>query len=125
VLQSGFASLNRIATEIFPVLAIYPGSLLSDPPLDNLSLMQKPHAPLLVVHGAQDDVVPFDHGKCVFAAAAEPKQFAEFPECGHDDISRSNPGRYRRVLSEFFQSIGRRQQFANEPTAEQPAANGG
>jgi hypothetical protein len=113
ILQSGFASLSRIASEIFPLLAVYPGRLLADPPLDNVAIMKRPHPPLLVVHGSDDDVIPFDHAKTVFAAAAEPKRFVELQSCGHNDICQVAPGQYRHALTEFFHSLERRSQFAN------------
>lgn len=40
-------------------------------------------APLLVVHGTRDDVVPYALGQRLFAVAAEPKQFVTLPGEGH------------------------------------------
>ncbi|HEY9776691.1 MAG TPA: alpha/beta hydrolase [Planktothrix sp.] len=107
ILQSGFASLNRIATEIFPALALYPGQLLADPPLDNVAIVKRPHPPLLVVHGTDDDIVPFAHGQAVYEAAVEPKKFIELQGCGHNDISASMPGQYKHILSDWFTSLDR------------------
>ncbi|HEY9716477.1 MAG TPA: alpha/beta hydrolase [Trichormus sp.] len=105
IIQSGFASLNQIATEMFPVLAIYPGRLLADPPLDNLSILKEQHAPLLIVHGQQDEVVPFSHASAVFRAASEPKQFLQLPTCGHCDISVLAVPEFSHALTEFFATL--------------------
>jgi len=105
ILQSGFASLTQIAAEMFPVLAIYPGRLLADPPLNNLSIVKEQHPPLLIVHGHQDEVVPFSHAVAVFQAASEPKQMLELPSCGHNDISVSAIPEFRRALTDFFGSL--------------------
>jgi fermentation-respiration switch protein FrsA (DUF1100 family) len=41
-------------------------------------------APVLIAHSAQDEIVPFDHGRALFAAAKPPKQFLELAG-GHND----------------------------------------
>jgi uncharacterized protein len=43
-------------------------------------------APLLIMHGARDPVIPLHFGEQLFAAAHQPKQFVRFPEGGHDDL---------------------------------------
>jgi hypothetical protein len=43
-------------------------------------------APLLIMHGAQDPVIPIAMGERLFALAHEPKQFVRFPEGGHDNL---------------------------------------
>ena len=42
-------------------------------------------APLLVIHGEQDEVTPVEMGRAVYRAAPEPKEIATFPEAGHSD----------------------------------------
>ncbi|WP_291180180.1 alpha/beta fold hydrolase [Hyphomicrobium sp.] len=42
-------------------------------------------APLLVIHGEEDDIVPVAMGREVFARAPEPKTLKTFPGAGHDD----------------------------------------
>ncbi|MGH9553202.1 MAG: alpha/beta hydrolase, partial [Terriglobales bacterium] len=105
ILQSGFASLSRIASEIFPVLALYPGPLLSNPPLDSIAVLSKSHAPVLIVHGRQDDVVPFKHGEDIYEAAVGPKVFVDLPACGHNDISCTAPAKYTEALKKFWGSL--------------------
>lgn len=102
IMQSGFASLGRIATEIFPLLWLYPGPLLANPPLDSLSILKKHHPPLLIVHGHKDQVVPFDHAKALFKAATEPKRFLELPICGHNDICSAAEPMFSAALHDFF-----------------------
>lgn len=43
-------------------------------------------APLLILHGERDGVIPVEQGKRVFAAANEPKRLELFPEGGHSDL---------------------------------------
>jgi fermentation-respiration switch protein FrsA (DUF1100 family) len=105
ILQSGFASLNRIAAEIFPLLAIYPGTLLADPPLDSISVLKNPHPPVFIVHGHKDQVVPFAHAAALYQAACEPKEFMELPSCGHNDICGSALPEFSRAISQFLKTV--------------------
>jgi fermentation-respiration switch protein FrsA (DUF1100 family) len=43
-------------------------------------------APLLIMHGARDSTIPIGVGERLFSLAHEPKQFARFPEGGHDNL---------------------------------------
>ena len=42
-------------------------------------------APLLVIHGEEDEVIPVAMGRAVYAAANAPKEIATFPGAGHSD----------------------------------------
>ncbi len=55
-------------------------------------------APLLVVHGERDEVVPVEHGRALFEAAPEPKELELIPNVGHNDFI---PGAGR----EFAQAV--------------------
>jgi uncharacterized protein len=46
------------------------------------------HAPLLIMHGDRDRVVPITLGERLFALAHEPKRFVRFPGGGHDDLDQ-------------------------------------
>ncbi|RQM10164.1 hypothetical protein DD237_004355 [Peronospora effusa] len=55
-----------------------------DGTLDILQAVSKPGLPpLLVIHGDADHDVPFQNGKELFAAAAEPKTFLAIPKANH------------------------------------------
>ena len=43
-------------------------------------------APLLVLHGQADRVVPIRFGEALFALAREPKRFVSFPQGGHVNL---------------------------------------
>lgn len=83
ILQSGFSALKAIAAERFSIFYAYPDALFPKPALDNITIFRGEHAPLLVLHGQHDDVVPFGHGRHVFEAASEPKSFVALPHSGH------------------------------------------
>lgn len=53
----------------------------------NLKRIRAIHAPLLVIHGESDEVIPFSHGrKLVEASAATDKSFIPIPGGGHNDL---------------------------------------
>ena len=43
-------------------------------------------APLLIMHGGRDPVIPIAFGQRLFALAREPKQFVRFAEGGHENL---------------------------------------
>jgi fermentation-respiration switch protein FrsA (DUF1100 family) len=43
-------------------------------------------APLLILHGEQDEVIPVDMGRRIYAAANEPKRIEPFPHARHNDL---------------------------------------
>ena len=45
-------------------------------------------APLLIIHGARDNVVPIALGERLYALANEPKRFVRFADGGHNDLDR-------------------------------------
>jgi fermentation-respiration switch protein FrsA (DUF1100 family) len=58
--------------------------------------------PLLVIHGAQDPVIPYKFGEEVFALAQQPKQFLRIPGGKHINAMAINHGEYRGKLLEFL-----------------------
>ncbi|MGB6766844.1 MAG: alpha/beta hydrolase, partial [Methyloceanibacter sp.] len=43
-------------------------------------------APVLVLHGEQDGVIPVEMGRRVYGAANQPKRIELFPQGTHDDL---------------------------------------
>jgi fermentation-respiration switch protein FrsA (DUF1100 family) len=83
VLESTFTSVRAMA----PRFAA-PGFLVRDP-FDNLAEVSRYEGPLLVIHGARDDVIPPEHGKALAAAARRAKLLL-LPH-GHNDGSTPWP----------------------------------
>ncbi|HEY9713513.1 MAG TPA: alpha/beta hydrolase, partial [Chroococcales cyanobacterium] len=102
ILQSGFASLRRIAAEVFPVAGLYPSQLFPEQQLDTIAMLRKPHRRLLIIHGVLDEVVPFGHAESMFAEAVSEKYFLRLPRTSHCDISLTAPDEYVAALQEFL-----------------------
>ena len=56
-------------------------------------------APLLVLHGDADRVVPIRFGERLFALAREPKRFVRFPGGGHVNLDDFGAA---KVIKEFL-----------------------
>ena len=59
-------------------------------------------APLLVLHGEQDRIVPIRFGEKLFALAREPKRFVRFPQGGHVDLDDHGAA---KVVREFLAEL--------------------
>lgn len=83
ILISPYTSLTAVANDLFGGLPV--GLLLSDryqtdAKLDELT------SPVLVVHGARDEVIGVTHGKEVAAQLGEKATLRVLPTAGHNDI---------------------------------------
>ena len=58
-------------------------------------------APLLIIHGTRDDIIPFGLGRELFDLAPEPKAFAAIEGAGHNDISQAAGGRYWDTIEQW------------------------
>lgn len=109
VLDSPFTSVTDVVQGRFPHMPVW---LLLQHRFDSLSRIGRVTAPLLVLHGDQDDIVPFALGKRLFAAANEPKRHVVFPDGGH--LVPFDKGPWREIAS-FLGAI--EQQGAREHAA--------
>jgi hypothetical protein len=52
---------------------------------ETMRFLPQVKAPLLVLHGEDDRVIPVEMGKAVYEAANPPKEIVTFPRAGHSD----------------------------------------
>lgn len=105
ILQSGFASLKRIAGEHFPLLNIYPGALFPKPPLDSVAVLKMPHPPLLLIHGEFDPVINVRHSRALYEAAVSEKTFLSLPNTSHADIWATAKSEVTAAIKEHVRKI--------------------
>lgn len=98
VVESGFVTAFRVMTRV----AIAPFDRFR-----NIDLISDVHCPVLVMHGLADNTIPAWHGKELFAAAHEPKQFLWVPGAGHDDLAWVAGDAYWRSLTSFSEILQR------------------
>ncbi len=85
ILEAPFTSTADVAFSAYPFI---PVRLLMKDQFRSDDRIGKVKAPVLVMHGARDRVVPFRMGERLFALANEPKQFVRFADGGHEDLDR-------------------------------------
>ena len=76
VVESGFATAFTVMTRV----PLFPFDRFR-----NEAKIGRVDAPVLIVHGTRDEVVPFSHGRRLFAAAREPRDRL-WVDAGHNDV---------------------------------------
>ena len=100
VLESPFTSISAMARQAYPFL---PGlGLLVGDMYDTLDKAARIHAPVMVLHGDSDEIVPFEMGREVFEAAPEPKRFYAIRGAGHNDTYAVGGTSYLDALGSFL-----------------------
>jgi uncharacterized protein len=101
VLQSTFTSVRAMARLHYPIL---PTALVPDA-YPSLKLIRRLDAPLLVVHGARDDIVPASQGRALFEAAPGPKRMQVFPGVGHNDLIALAGAAYAQEIASWAKQL--------------------
>ena len=83
VLEGAFDSAANMAQARYPIL---PAALLIRDRWDSLALAPAVAAPVLMLHGSLDRVVPIAHAQRLFQALPEPKQFVRMDGAGHVNL---------------------------------------
>ncbi len=104
VLQSAFTSAPDMASRVLP---LFPARWFMRTKFDNLSKVGRIACPKLFVHSRADEIVPFEMGERLFAAASEPKEPAWFDRGGHNNLWITQRREYFARLGEFLERRGR------------------
>ncbi|MBI3620807.1 MAG: alpha/beta hydrolase [Nitrospirae bacterium] len=102
ILEAPFLSVREMAKVVVPFLPV--GGLISTQ-YDSLSKIGAIDAPLLILHGDRDEVVPYAHGKRLFAAANEPKRFYTISGAHHNDTYIAGGAGYVTAFRDFLASL--------------------
>lgn len=104
VLQSTFTSVRAMARLHYPLV---PPGLIPDA-YPSLRRVRELAAPLLVLHGESDAIVPPAHGRAIFQAAPGPKRMYVFPEAGHNDLVPLAGATYAQVIRSWAEEVDAR-----------------
>ena len=96
VVESAFVSAFRVLTRV---------SLLPFDRFPNLRHIRRVRAPVLVIHGTEDEVIPVSHGRRLYEAAAAPKQAHWIEGAHHNDLPIVGGAQYRAALVAFGRQV--------------------
>lgn len=100
ILESAFTSFAGVAHQ-----AGFWASLLeafSPEKFASIDKIAKVHAPLLMIHGDQDDTIPIQLGEQLFTAANPPKQWLSISGGHHSDLDEVGHTAYQHALHTFM-----------------------
>jgi uncharacterized protein len=96
VLEAPFTSAVDVGATAYPFL---PVRLLMHDRFRSDARIGEVTAPVLIMHGARDAVVPISQGERLYALIAAPKKFVRFPGGGHSDLDNYGA---QAVVREFI-----------------------
>jgi fermentation-respiration switch protein FrsA (DUF1100 family) len=105
IVQSSFTSARDMAKLMFSIPLI---AYVAKSRFDSRELIREVHAPILIVHGTRDQIVPFTMGQQLFAAAEEPKWFYPIDGAGHNDLLEVGGDSYLARLKSFVSETGKK-----------------
>ncbi|MZG53360.1 MAG: alpha/beta hydrolase [Nitrospinae bacterium] len=99
ILESVFTSASDMSRKISPLIPL--GWAIRSK-LDAVNKVPDITLPKLFLHGNRDEIVPFDLGKKLYDAAADPKFFYTIEGAGHNDTYIMGGRDYYKALDEFI-----------------------
>ncbi len=103
IVISGFVSAFRVLSH---------WTILPFDKFNNIRKLRRIHCPVLVMHGRDDEVIPFWHGQALYQAANQPKQSLWIEQAGHNDIDMSS--KYFPGLLKFAEFVAAHQDERNK-----------
>jgi fermentation-respiration switch protein FrsA (DUF1100 family) len=108
MLRGTFTSLVDAASYHYPWLPVRWVLVDRFPSIERIAAVT---CPLLIIHGQQDTIVPFEQGERLFAAAPAhstsgvPKTFVALPQAGHNDIMYVAAHDVRTAVAQFLSRL--------------------
>src|SRR5680860_561506 len=83
VLEAPFTSIVDVGRLLWP---LFPLSLIMADQYRTIDRIGEVEAPLFIIHGGRDAIIPLDQARHVFHATNEPKSMAVVPHAGPNDL---------------------------------------
>jgi len=98
ILETPYAAIDDLAQELFGFYPIKALGAVKDK-FRSIDRIAGINAPVLIMHGTNDYVIPFNHGRRLFDAAVDPKWYHWFDGGRHFDLWRRGA---QGAISEFM-----------------------
>lgn len=118
ILEAPFTTLRKEAMFHSPLIFHLVGWWVLPDEFNNLEKISHLRCPLLLIHGDQDKIVPFEMSQQLYDLAPQPKYFFRVPGGGHSDVYKIAGQRFHKVWSEFIQQTIAKPTF--HPMTSQP-----
>jgi len=102
VLEAPFTSVVDVGRLLWPH---FPLSLIMADQYRTIDRIGRVEAPLFIIHGGRDAIIPLDQARQVFHAASEPKNFALVLHAGHNDLFERGAWEKVRVFLEALRPV--------------------
>jgi fermentation-respiration switch protein FrsA (DUF1100 family) len=99
IIESPFTSTKEMAKTIFLFNAF---AFLLPPHYNNLEKINRVTVPKLIIHGENDEIVPFSMGEKLYQTSRPPKYFLPIKQATHNDTYLVGGKRYFETLSGFI-----------------------
>jgi uncharacterized protein len=103
IIESTFTSIKDMAS-LDEFLQIFPLNLIVTQRFNSLAKIKSLETPLLILHGANDEIIPVSMSEKLFNTAPQPKQLVIIPQARHNDLPLVGGERYFDSLKQFIQS---------------------
>jgi uncharacterized protein len=103
VLVSAFTGIRELGRLHYPFV---PAVLIPDayPTLRRIPALQ---APVLILHGDRDEIVPPSQGRALFEAAPAARRIHVFPGLGHNDLVPRGGAEFAQVIASWASALQR------------------
>jgi fermentation-respiration switch protein FrsA (DUF1100 family) len=101
IVEDAYTSVVDRGQEVFPLLPI---RLIARSRFASIDRVGALRLPKLFLHARDDRTIPIEHGRKLFAAAAEPKDFVEL-NAGHADGYSADRARYYGAIEAFIRRV--------------------
>jgi fermentation-respiration switch protein FrsA (DUF1100 family) len=98
IIESAFTNSQEMAKLLAPFLFDWRPKV----PYDNLGRIGHVPVPVMIIHGTDDEIIPVDMARRVFAAAGEPKKLYLIDGAHHNDTYLVGGAEYVKRLRDFI-----------------------
>jgi fermentation-respiration switch protein FrsA (DUF1100 family) len=99
VVEGSFTDIKEMARALYPQIPLHWVARNGFRSIDKVGRIEMPK---LFIHGTADPTVPFEIGRRLYQAAAEPKELYLVPDAGHNDIHLHGGEEYLRRIERFL-----------------------
>lgn len=101
IVESGFTSVADLGADLYPFLPVRLLARYRYPIAEDLAQVT---GPVLVIHSREDEIIPFEHGQALYAAASEPKELLEI-QGTHNTGFLTSGDQYIQGLEAFLNQV--------------------